>query len=76
MTRKRFIAQQGGRDLIKVFEAETGQLYRTISVMGNITSPPICNDHELYVGVTDSSGLQQLMYFSAPNFNLSRTVSI
>lgn len=74
--KKRFIAQQGGRDLIKVFNAETGQLYRTISVQGNITSPPICTESELYVGVTDSSGGQQMMYFNVPTFNLARTISI
>lgn len=74
--KKRFIAQQGGRDLIKVFNAETGQLYRTISVQGNITSPPICTESELYVGVTDSSGDQQMMYYSVPNFSLSRITSL
>jgi len=74
--KKRFIAQQGGKDTIKVFEAETGQLYRVITVSGNITSPPICTESEMYVGITDSSGTTNLVYYNVPNFSMIRSITL
>ena len=37
---RQFIAQQGSNSTVKIFEAGTGQLYRVITVGGNIVSQP------------------------------------
>ena len=37
---RQFIAQQGSNTTVKVFDATTGQLYRVITVGGNIVSQP------------------------------------
>lgn len=76
MNKKRFIAQQGGPNTIRVFNAETGQLYRVITVSGQISSPPICSETEMYVGVKTDSGQQVVQYYNVPSFNLKRTTSI
>jgi WD40 repeat protein len=76
MNKKRFIASSSNSNTIKIFDAETGQLYRQISLNGTINSPPICTDSEMYVGVTTSDGKNTLQYYKSPNFNLTRSVSI
>jgi hypothetical protein len=37
---KKFIAQQGSNSTVKLYDAGTGQLYRVITVGGNIVSQP------------------------------------
>jgi hypothetical protein len=76
MNKRRYIAQQGSKTTIKVFVAETGQLFRVIDVGGEITSPPICTETELYVGVRLGADNQVIKYFSLPGFNLKQTISI
>jgi hypothetical protein len=76
MNKKRFIAQSSTNNTIKVFNAETGQLFRVINVNGNISQPPICTESEMYVGITTSDGRQLLNYYNVPSFNLNRSVSI
>lgn len=73
-SRKRFIATTGPNNSIKLFEAETGNLFRTISVGAPITSQPICNESEVFVTVQTPSGTQ-LKYFGLPGGNLTRTVN-
>jgi effector-binding domain-containing protein len=73
--RKKFIAQTGPNNTIKLFEAETGRLYRMISVGENISSQPICTENEVFVSTTTPSGKQQIKYFALPGGNLLRTVS-
>ena len=38
---KQFIAQQGSNSTVKLYDAGTGQLYRVITVGGNIVSQPL-----------------------------------
>jgi hypothetical protein len=60
MNKKRFIAHQGSATSIKVFLAETGQLYKVIDVGGNIISPPICTEEDMYVSIRDAAGNTQI----------------
>lgn len=48
---KRFIAQQGSNNTIKVFNAETGTLFKVINVGGSIVSPPVVSGSEVTVTV-------------------------
>lgn len=73
--RKKFIAQTGPNNSIRLFEAETGRLYRMINVGEPISSQPICTENEVFVTVTSPSGKQQLKYFGLPHGNLLRTVA-
>lgn len=76
MNKKRFIAQQSGLNNIKVFNAETGQLFKIISVSENISTPPICTEDEMYFSVKGADGKQTLLYYTIPSFNLKRKASI
>ena len=76
MNKKRFIAQQCGTNSIKIFNAETGQLFKIISLSEQITTPPICTDEEMYVGVRTADGKQMLHYYNIPSFNLKNKVSV
>jgi hypothetical protein len=76
MNKKRFVAQSASSNTIKVFNLETGQLHRIISVTGTISQPPICTEMEMYVGITTSDGKTIINYYNIPSFNLSRTTSI
>jgi len=73
--RKRLIASTGPNNTIKLFEAETGQLFRMINVNEDISSQPICTETEVFVTVTTSSGKQQIKYYGLPGGNLLRTSS-
>jgi hypothetical protein len=48
MTRK-FIAQTGNYNNVKIFDASTGSLYKIINVGGQVMSPPIVIENELTV---------------------------
>ena len=72
---KKFVAQTGPNNSIRLFEAETGRLYRMISVGEPMSSQPICTDNELFVTTTTASGKQQVKYFSLPQGNLLRTIA-
>jgi hypothetical protein len=70
MNKKRFIAQQSGINNIKIFNAETGQLYKIINTVEQIVSPPICTEQEMYVSVKTSDNKQIIHYYNIPSFNL------
>jgi hypothetical protein len=74
--RKRFVASTGPNNSIKLFEAETGQLFRQIHVGETISSTPICTEQEVFVTVTKPSGNQEIRYFGLPNGNLLRAASV
>ena len=76
MNKKRFIAQQSSTNTIKIFNAETGQLFKIINITGEITSPPICTEEVMYVGVKTTDNTHTLHYFNIPSFNLKQKVSI
>ena len=76
MNKKRFIAQQSGSNSIKIFNAETGQLFKIINITDQICTPPICTEEEMYVGVRTADGKQMIYYYSIPSFNLKIKTSI
>lgn len=71
--RKRLIASTGPNNSVKLFEAETGQLFRQISVGATISSQPICTENEMFVTVTTASGQQEIRYYGLPGGNLLRS---
>jgi hypothetical protein len=74
--RKRFIPSISGTNMLKLFDAETGQLYRMINTgNGKITGQPIVSESEVYVEVTDTSG-RYIKYYGLPHGGLIKTVSI
>ena len=48
---RQFIAQQGSKTSVKIYDASTGQLYRVITVGGNIVSQPYASGHLMTVTV-------------------------
>ena len=66
---KQFIAQQGSATTVKIFEAGTGQLYRVITVGGNIVSQPYASGHVMTVTV-ESAGKRFVKTFSLPHGGL------
>ena len=72
---KQFIAQQGSNTTVKIFEASTGQLYRVITVGGNIVSQPYVAGHTLTV-TTETAGKKQVKTFSLPHGSLQTTLPI
>jgi len=75
MNKRRFIAQQGSGNTVKVFTAETGQLYRIIDVGGNISTSPICMENELTVGIKQADGTHILKIYSVPGFSLKKVIN-
>jgi hypothetical protein len=76
MNKKRFISQQSGTNTIKIFNAETGQLFKVITTSDQITTPPICTEEEMYVGLKTVDGKQMICYYSIPSFNVKLKASI
>jgi hypothetical protein len=72
---KQFIAQQGSNSTVKIFEANTGQLYRVITVGGNIVSQPYVSGSIMTVTV-ESAGKKQVKTFSLPHGSLRTTVPV
>ena len=72
---KQFIAQQGSNSTVKIFEATTGQLYRVITVGGNIVSQPYMAGNIMTVTV-ESGGKKQIKTFSLPGGGLKSTIPV
>ena len=72
---KQFIAQQGSNSTVKLYDAGTGQLYRVITVGGNIVSQPYVAGHTLTV-TTETAGKKQVKTFSLPHGSLQTTLPI
>ena len=72
---KQFIAQQGSPTTVKIFEAGTGQLYRVITVGGNIVSQPYASGHVMTVTV-ESAGKKHVKTFALPHGSLQTSVPI
>jgi len=66
---KQFIAQQGSATTVKIYEASTGQLYRVITVGGNIVSQPYASGHIMTVTV-ESAGKRFVKTFTLPHGGL------
>tara|TARA_R100001591_G_scaffold110531_2_gene121526 strand:+ start:1581 stop:1814 length:234 start_codon:yes stop_codon:yes gene_type:complete len=73
---KQFIAQQGSNSTVKIFEAGTGQLYRVITVGGNIVSQPYMSGNLMTVTVESTNGKKQVKTFSLPGGGLKTTVPV
>jgi hypothetical protein len=75
MKPKKFIAQIGSNNTVKVFDASTGSLSRIINVDGNITSQPIVSENEL--SVTTSSGTSNhLKIYTLPSGGLKKVTNV
>ena len=72
---KKFIAQQGSNSTVKLYDAGTGQLYRVITVGGNIVSQPYVAGSPLTV-TTEMSGKKQVKTFSLPHGSLQSTIPV
>tara|TARA_R100001015_G_C4602288_1_gene157246 strand:+ start:1000 stop:1233 length:234 start_codon:yes stop_codon:yes gene_type:complete len=72
---KQFIAQQGSNSTVKVFDAGTGQLYRVITVGGNIVSQPYISGSVMTVTV-ESAGKKQVKTYSLPHGGLKSTIPV
>lgn len=72
---KKLIAQPGSNNTVKLFDATTGQLYKIINIDGEITSPPICLESEMYVSVKKAGGTS-IHYYNLPTGSLKRIQSV
>ena len=72
---KQFIAQQGSNSTVKIFEASTGQLYRVITVGGNIVSQPYVSGNVMTVTV-ETSGKKHVKTYSLPHGGLRSTIPV
>jgi WD40 repeat protein len=48
---KKFIAQIGSNNTVRIYNADTGSLHKIINVDGKITSTPIITDGDLSITV-------------------------
>lgn len=71
--KKQLIPQIGSNNTVKLFDAETGSLYRIINVDGTITSQPICTEGEMFVTVTNGAS-SVIKFFSLPGGGLKKIV--
>ena len=72
---RQFIAQQGSNSTVKIFEASTGQLYRVITVGGNIVSQPYVAGNVMTVTV-ETSGKKHVKTYSLPHGGLRSTIPV
>jgi hypothetical protein len=70
---KQFIAQQGSNTTVKIYDAGSGQLYRVITVGGNIVSSPYVSGNVMTVTV-ESAGKKQIKTFTLPGGGLRTTI--
>tara|TARA_R100000664_G_scaffold23151_1_gene32719 strand:+ start:2660 stop:2893 length:234 start_codon:yes stop_codon:yes gene_type:complete len=73
---RQFIAQQGSKTSVKIYDASTGQLYRVIAVGGNIVSQPYASGHLMTVTVKSANGKHQVKTFSLPHGGLKSVVPV
>ena len=73
---RQFIAQQGSNTTVKIFDASTGQLYRVITVGGNIVSQPYAAGHIMTVTVENAGGQKQVKTFLLPHGGLKSTIPV
>ena len=73
---RQFIAQQGSNTTVKLYETNTGQLYRVITVGGNIVSQPYVAGNLMTVTVENAGGKRQVKTFSLPYGSLKTTIPV
>lgn len=69
---KKFIPQIGSNNTVKLFDASSGQLYKVISVDGQIISQPMCVENEMYVTVKRGDHTS-MKFYSLPTGSLKKT---
>jgi hypothetical protein len=74
--KKKFIPSVAGKNTIRLFDAETGQLFKTFSTGGQITGQPIVTSSELYVEVTETGNKKYLKYYSLPHCGLKKSIPL
>jgi len=75
MKSKKFIAQIGSNNTVRVFDATTGSLSRIINVDGNITSQPIVSENELTI-TTSSGSSNHLKIYTLPSGGLKKVTNV
>ena len=73
---RQFIAQQGSNTTVKLYDTSTGQLYRVITVGGNIVSQPYVAGNIMTVTVENAGGKRQVKTFSLPYGSLKTTIPV
>jgi len=75
MKSKKFIAQIGSNNTVRVFDATTGSLSRIINVDGSITSQPIVSENELSI-TTSSGSSNHLKIYTLPSGGLKKVTNV
>lgn len=75
MATKKFIAQTGSNNTVKVFDASNGTLYRIINVGGNIVSQPIVTESEMSVMVREGP-CSMLKIYKLPSGGLKSSTAV
>ena len=73
---RQFIAQQGSNTTVKLYDTSTGQLYRVITVGGNIVSQPYVSGNLMTVTVENAGNKRQVKTFSLPYGSLKTTIPV
>jgi hypothetical protein len=74
--RKKFIPSVAGKNIIKLFDAVTGQLYKQFNTGGAISGQPIVTESEIYVEVTEAGNKRVIKYYSLPHCGLKKTIRL
>lgn len=72
---KKFIAQTGSNNSVKIFDAQTGTLYRVINVGGEIVSQPLVVESDMVVSVK-TAGKTMIKQYTLPGGGLKKTTPI
>jgi|TARA_B100000497_G_C7301638_1_gene204763 hypothetical protein len=75
MKTKTFTVQQGSASTVKVFDAQTGSLYRIIATGGNIVSSPYVSGNIVAVTV-EVGGKRFSKTFTLPHGGLQSTMPL
>jgi hypothetical protein len=72
---KKFIAQTGSNNTIRVYNADTGALHRIFSVDGNIVSQPVVMESEMTVTVQQGI-FKTIKIYNVNNGSLKKNIPI
>lgn len=72
---KKFTAQTGNNNTIKIYNADTGTLHRIINVGDKIVSQPIIMENELSV-IVQSSTFNTIKIYNVNSGSLKKSIPI
>jgi hypothetical protein len=72
---KKFIAQAGSNNTVRVYDASTGALHRIFNFDGNIVSQPIVMESEMTVTVQQGI-FKTIKIYNVINGSLKKSISI